>query len=99
MIEDLKYEDTSEQLYYRFLNKFTERKTEKNGLLWSLVGTSKGECLFVLFVMLINVGCSLASPYLIKLTIQYLMKPDKDTLEGIYLIVTIIIVRMVSVIC
>lgn len=42
MIEDLQFKDTSEQLYFRFLKEFDKRKSEKNGLIWSLIGVSLG---------------------------------------------------------
>ncbi|CAD8155775.1 unnamed protein product [Paramecium pentaurelia] len=99
MIEDLRFEDTSEQLYYRFMKQFEKRKNEKNGLIWSLISVSMGQCIFVFIVMLFNVGTSLINPLLIKWTIQYLMKEDKETQEGLILIFSIIGVRIISVIC
>lgn len=99
MIEDLKFEDTSEQLYYKFFHEFTKRKNDKNGLLWALLGVSMWQCIFVFFVMLLNIGASLTNPVLIKLTIEYLMQEEKEVKEGIYLVVSIIAIRMISVIC
>ena len=49
--------------------------------------------------MLFNVGASLLNPLLIKWTIQYLMEDEKETKDGIILIVSIIGVRIISVIC
>ncbi|CAD8129122.1 unnamed protein product [Paramecium sonneborni] len=55
MIEDIRFEDTSEQLYHRFLKEFEKKKEKKNGLIWSLIGASLGKCVFVFTVMLFNV--------------------------------------------
>ncbi|CAD8103784.1 unnamed protein product [Paramecium sonneborni] len=99
MIEDLRFEDTSEQLYYRFSKEFEKRKNKKNGLIWSLIGVSQKQCVFVLIVMLLNVGTSLLNPLLIKWTIQYLMKEEKQIQEGLILIFSIIGMRIISVIC
>ncbi|CAD8112763.1 unnamed protein product [Paramecium primaurelia] len=99
MIEDLRFQDTSEQLYYRFLKQFDKRKSKKNGLLFSLIGVSLGQCMFVFIVMLFNVGTSLLNPLLIKWIIEYLMKEEKETQEGIILIFSIIGIRIISVIC